>query len=101
MLENIRKNNILFLDIETVPAEQSFSELSDKMKELWAKKMEYSIQKEELSAEELYNKAGIYAEFGKIVCISVGFFYSKEGKSKFRIKSFYGIRYYKSKKISR
>ncbi len=90
MLQDIKKNNILFLDIETVPAHQSHSTLSDKMKELWEKKMEYSIQKEELSAEELYNKAGIFAEFGKIVCISVGFFYTKEGKTKFRIKSFFG-----------
>lgn len=90
MLKDIKKNNILFLDIETVPAHPDFSGLSDKMKELWAKKMEYTIQKEELSAEELYGRAGIFAEFGKIVCISVGFFYSKAGKSKFRIKSFYG-----------
>jgi uncharacterized protein YprB with RNaseH-like and TPR domain len=90
MLKDIKKNNILFLDIETVPAYSSYSELSDKMKELWAKKMEYTSQKEELDAEELYERAGIYAEFGKIVCISVGFFYSKAGKTKFRIKSFAG-----------
>lgn len=90
MLKDIKKNNILFLDIETVPAYPSFSGLSDKMKELWTKKMEYTIQKEELNAEELYERAGIYAEFGKIVCISVGFFYYKAGKIKFRIKSFAG-----------
>lgn len=90
MLDEIKKNNILFLDIETVPANSSYDELSDKMKELWAKKMEFTIKKEELSAEELYEKAGIFAEFGKIVCISVGFFYSKTGKTKFRIKSFAG-----------
>ncbi len=90
MLKDIKKNNILFLDIETVPANKSFSELSDKMKELWAKKMEYTIQKEDLSAEELYGRAGILAEFGKIVCISVGFFYNKASKTKFRIKSFAG-----------
>ncbi len=90
MLTDIKKNNILFLDIETVPANSSYSELSDKMKELWTKKMEYTSQKEELGAEELYERAGIYAEFGKIVCISVGFFYNKTGKTKFRIKSFAG-----------
>jgi len=90
MLENIRKNNILFLDIETVSATANYAELSEKMKEFWSKKMAYSAEKEGLSAEELYSKAGIYSEFGKIVCISVGFFYTKGGKTKFRIKSFFG-----------
>lgn len=90
MLKDIEKSKILFLDIETVPTTSSYSELSDKMKELWVKKMEYTAQKEEITAEELYERAGIYAEFGKIVCISVGFFYSKNGKTKFRIKSFAG-----------
>ena len=90
MLKNINRNNILFLDIETVSAFPDFSGLSEKMKELWAKKMEYTIDKEGETAEELYHRAGIFSEFGKIVCISVGFFYSRNGKNKFRIKSFYG-----------
>lgn len=90
MLDDIKKNNILFLDIETVPANKDFFELSDKMKALWEKKMEYTIEKEMSTAQELYSRAGIFAEFGKIVCISVGFFYSKAGKSRFRIKSYYG-----------
>lgn len=90
MLENIKKNNILFLDIETVSATATYEELPDKMKEFWAKKMAYSSEKEGLSVEEMYSKAGIYSEFGKIVCISVGFFYAKGGKTKFRIKSFFG-----------
>ncbi len=89
MIYQLNKFNILFLDIETVPAYQAYSSMPDKLKELWAKKMAYSIEKENLDAEEIYNRAGIYAEFGKIICISVGFFYSKSGKTKFRIKSFY------------
>ncbi len=89
MIYQLNKFNILFLDIETVPAYQTYSELPEKLKELWAKKMAYSIEKENLTASEIYSKAGIYAEFGKIICISVGFFYLKSGKTKFRIKSFY------------
>lgn len=90
MLQNIHKTNILFLDIETVSAVSSYQELSERMKTFWAKKMAFSIEKEGLSAEEMYSRAGIYSEFGKIVCISVGFFYSKDGKTKFRIKSYFG-----------
>jgi len=90
MLNEIKLNNILFLDIETVSVSAKYDDLPDKMKELWAKKMANFIEKDNLSVEESYSRAGIYAEFGKIICISVGFFYSKDGKNKFRIKSFYG-----------
>lgn len=90
MLSDIKINHILFLDIETVPASPSFNELPENLKALWARKAAGIIEKENTPIEESYNRAGIYAEFGKIICISVGFFYSKEGKSKFRIKSFFG-----------
>ena len=85
MLNEIKLNNILFLDIETVSVSAKYDDLPDKMKELWAKKMANFIEKDNLSVEESYSRAGIYAEFGKIICISVGFFYSKDGKNKFRI----------------
>ncbi len=90
MIYQLNKSNILFLDIETVSAYPDYSQLSDKRKELWEKKMKYSIENEKLDASVLYKRAGIYAEFGKIICISVGLFYSKAGKTKFRIKSFFG-----------
>jgi uncharacterized protein YprB with RNaseH-like and TPR domain len=90
MINDIKLNNILFLDIETVSAYPAYDKLPDRMKDLWAKKIAYTIEKENLSVEDAYSKAGIYAEFGKIVCISVGFFFSKDGKWKFRIKSFSG-----------
>ncbi len=89
MNSSINLSNILFLDIETVPEASSFTELSEMKQELFAKKTEYQ-RKDEFTPEEFYERAGIWAEFGKIVCISVGFFdpYSKE--KTFRIKSFYG-----------
>ncbi len=90
MLEDIKEEKILFFDIETVPATKSFLDLSSEMKGLWTKKIKYQSEQENLSAEELYDRAGIYAEFGKIVCISAGFFYNKNNVQKFRIKSFYG-----------
>ena len=73
MLKRIKLENILFLDIETVPLFSDFSELGDTEKQLWEQKTKYQ-RKEEFTPEEFYDRAGIWAEFGKIVCISVGYF---------------------------
>ena len=90
MNSKINFENILFLDIETVPETQDFNDLSEVKKELFAKKTEYQ-RKDEISAEDFYDRAGIWAEFGKIVCISVGYFIDFESENrKFRVTSFYG-----------
>ncbi len=89
MASEINLKNILFLDIETVPQESSFSNLAEESQELYALKTKYQ-RKQEFSAEEFYERAGIWAEFGKIVCISVGFFDKELEKLSFRLKSFYG-----------
>ena len=78
--------NILFLDIETVPAHPSYSSLDVRISKLWDKKCERIRQNETETPESLYSRAGIYAEFGKIICISVG----SIRKDEFRIKSFAG-----------
>jgi len=90
MLENISINNILFLDVETVPVSPSFQELPDHFQRLWAEKTKWQ-RADQHSPEEFYGmKAGIMAEFAKVICISVGYLYMKEGQHFFRIKSFYG-----------
>ena len=89
MLDAIALQNILFLDIETVPEVFTYSELAEPIRELWNKKMQY-YRKEGETEAELYKKAGIYAEFGKIICISVGFIDEQNDERRFRIKSFYG-----------
>ena len=89
MLHNLHLENILFLDIETVPEFGSFSELDDEKKILWEEKSKY-LRKEEYTAEEFYERAGIWSEFGKIICISVGYFSFKNGDRKFRLTSFKG-----------
>lgn len=89
MLERINLENILFLDIETVPEQEHFDQLDDEKKELWSHKSRYQ-RKEEFTAEEFYERAGIWAEFGKIVCISVGYFNIKGNIRNFRTTSFYG-----------
>ena len=73
----MESNHIIFLDIETVPAAARYDDLSEQMQLLWEKKaktMSEFVNFSDNSARELYNRAAIYAEFGKIVCISVGRF---------------------------
>jgi DNA polymerase elongation subunit (family B) len=86
MLYNLNLHQILFLDIETVPAVQNYGSLSEKMQKLWDKKANYLIGDSQKTSAQIYERAGIYAEFGKIIVISVGAF----NRNEFRIKSFYG-----------
>jgi len=89
MLRKINLEHILFLDIETVPEQENFSQLDDAKKELWEHKSKYQ-RKAEISAEEFYGRAGIWAEFGKIITISVGYFNFNNNDRTFRVTSFYG-----------
>ncbi|WP_438977810.1 3'-5' exonuclease [Polaribacter sp.] len=82
-------SDILFLDIETVPQKEHWENLSSKEKELFSQKTQYQ-RKDEITAEDFYERAGIWAEFGKIICISVGFFTGLEENKMFRVKSFFG-----------
>ncbi|MDG2279952.1 MAG: 3'-5' exonuclease [Flavicella sp.] len=91
----VSKENILFLDIETVPEVENYAELSEIKKELFALKTNYQRKPKtsletEIPVEEFYEKAGVWAEFGKIVCISVGYFVMQGSERSFRVKSFYG-----------
>ena len=89
---NLKLNfeNILFLDIETVPEVENYSDLSEEKQELFDLKTQYQ-RKDEITPSEFYEKAGIWAEFGKIVCISVGFFSNFNSTSRaFRVTSFFG-----------
>lgn len=89
MLTRIPLENILFLDIETVPEFEEFTGLTKEKRELWEQKTAYQ-RKEEITADEFYERAGIWAEFGKIVCISVGYFVFKGDIRNFRVTSFSG-----------
>ena len=84
-------NNILFLDIETVPRYPEYGALPEDWKELWDTKSVSLIKYHEgQTSESLYPRAGIYAEFGKIVCISCGVLQGTGGDRKIIIKSFAG-----------
>ena len=87
MLKKVDLNNILFLDIETVSEYESWSEVPAILKELFDYKTKHK-RKEEFTAEEYYHNAGIWAEFGKIVCISVAYFVNKNETKELRVTSF-------------
>ena len=95
MLDFIDITNVLFLDIETVPGNSQYSDLDETWQYLWKHKAKSILKKydEEVTDEDgaaCYDRAGIYAEFGKIICISVGIFRrDKETKElSVRLKSF-------------
>lgn len=84
-------NNILFIDIETVSQFETYDHMPDDWKELWDHKAGILMRKGETETPEtVYNRAGIYAEFGKIVCISCGCLQGAGEDRKIVIKSFYG-----------
>lgn len=90
MLDKINVKKILFLDVETVPMAQEYNEIPEKFQELWAKKADRIRGEANTTAAELFfERAGIYSEFGKIVCISAGFFHGEANDLKFRCKAFY------------
>ncbi|TYP99884.1 hypothetical protein C7447_101491 [Tenacibaculum adriaticum] len=88
MVNKLNLKNILFLDIETVPQHENWNDVSKEMQELYEAKTKYQ-RKDEFTAEEFYHRAGIWAEFGKIICISVGYFVELKGADQLRVTSFY------------
>lgn len=90
MLDNILLENILFLDIETVPQHPSFDDVPENEREHWLRKAENLKKSENDTPSAIYSRAGIYAEFGKIICVSTGYFAKENGIRQFRIKSFCG-----------
>lgn len=84
-------NNILFLDIETIPQYPDYNEMPEEWKTLWGLKAQYLIRnKEDETVETIYPRAGIYAEFGRIICISCGYLHGSGAERKITIKSFAG-----------
>ena len=84
-------NHILFLDIETVSQEANYELLSPEWKELWNKKAEALLKsREEENVQSIYNRAGIYAEFGRIICISCGVIQGYGDEKKIAVKSYFG-----------
>lgn len=86
-MNSVSLDKILFFDIETAPVVESYDLLSTEMQHLWDEKFgklrSFSPQKYEnmQTPAEAWEQASIYAEFGRVVCISVGYCYLKDGKN--------------------
>ncbi len=98
MIDKLPLNNVLFLDVETVSGTHRFEDLREELQYLWRLKTAQllKIPIDEIETEELktfyQDRAAIYSEFGKIVCISVGLIINEEkGAMRVRLKSFYGF----------
>ncbi|PUZ29600.1 3'-5' exonuclease [Chitinophaga parva] len=89
MLQNVALDQLLLLDIETTPAYKDFSQVPEPLQSLWMDKMTKTLPDSTDWAETYADRAGIFAEFGKIVCISVGFFHAENGRYQLRVKSFF------------
>ncbi len=91
MLDHIAINRILFIDIETVPQKPNYEEVDTETQKLWGYRTTRFKPEEVTEGDYYFEKAGVYAEFGKLICISVGFFAALRGEKQlqFRVKSFY------------
>ena len=86
---NIRTEDLIVIDIETAPCFPAFENMPEEWQNLWDEKTQ-KARPEEITASQFYPlRAGVMAEFAKIVCISIGYFI-KEQNLKLRVKSFYG-----------
>lgn len=90
MLKQIWLENLLFIDIETVTQQASYSDLDDDYKSLWGQKAKFFRDDNEPESS-YFNRGSLYSEYSKIVCISVAYLKKFEGnKFTLRLKSFYG-----------
>lgn len=88
-LAKLNLEEILFIDIETVPLFQSFKKLDSTGKTLWQKKAEQRYP--DIPSEQAYDqKAGIHAEFSKVIIAGCGFFHKVDNQLIFRVKTFHG-----------
>jgi DNA polymerase elongation subunit (family B) len=89
MLNQINLHDLLVLDIETVSQYGNFNELDEEWQELWSRKVG-ALNNPEINASLIYDRAAIYAEFGKIVCIGLGIFFNDNGETNLKVKAISG-----------
>lgn len=84
--------DILFLDIETVACTNNYTALDERIRLQWQRKASWIKREENLTDEQLFHqRAAIYAEFGKVVCIGVGMLRDNEqGQPTLRLKAYCG-----------
>ncbi len=88
-MQHIRTENLLFIDIETVSEKATYQNLTDTWQELWTEKTQRILPSENTAAEFYEQRAGVMAEFAKVICVSIGYFRYEGEVMQLRIKSFY------------
>jgi DNA polymerase elongation subunit (family B) len=90
MIARMPLENFLVIDIETVSAQQNYNALTEEWQHLWEEKVQRTVP-ENVTTDEYYpQRAGVMAEFAKVVCISMGYFKREKGQYQFRLKSIFG-----------
>ncbi len=86
-MPNLR--DILIIDIETVSAYPSYDEVPEGLRDHWLRKASFIRNNDEKEPDDLYfDRAGIYAEFGKVIVIAVAVFDVKKESPSLRVKAF-------------
>ncbi|HAH22706.1 MAG TPA: 3'-5' exonuclease [Prolixibacteraceae bacterium] len=88
MFETISSEDILFIDIETAPQFPDLTQVPETLQQLWDKKSVHFREPNQVAAD-VYERAGIYAEFGKVICISAGVIIQNDGTRFYKVKSFH------------
>lgn len=88
-MQQVRPENLIIIDIETASTHSGYKEMNEEWQKLWDEKTYRSLPSGETPEGFYVNRAGVMAEFSKIVCISIGYF-NKEDRLKMRVKSFFG-----------
>ncbi len=88
-MQHILTENLLFIDIETVSEKATYQNLTENWQELWTEKTQRILPSENTVAEFYEQRAGVMAEFAKVICISIGYFKYEGEVMQLRIKSFY------------
>lgn len=81
--------NVLVIDIETVAWYPEYQDLPERLQKQWEKKA-YWIDQERDPVELYHEKAGIYAEFGKIIVVGIGYFLPVDNGVSFRVTAISG-----------
>jgi hypothetical protein len=91
LVQHVSLTDLLVLDIETVPGVPHYQKLTDEWKQLWFDKVSKTMPENFSPEESYFEKAAILAEFGRVICISTGFFYrGTKGETCFKLKSLAG-----------
>jgi len=89
MIAKMPLENFLIIDIETVSGEKDFALLSAEWQHLWEEKVIRTLPENTTINDYYPQRAGIMAEFAKVVCISIGYFKKDKDQYQFRVKSIF------------